>query len=296
MAITVAIPTYNRRASVLQIVRSLIPQLGEEDEIVVVDDGSSDQADAGIEPSAGVRWFRNELNLGLVKNWNKAMQLATKPWICIIHDDDKVASNAIDSIRRIIKLTAEQPSVIAGGNIANVTEPLRFEYCAPGRYAVLNAPKIPSGVVLHRAVLDKCGFFDERFPSSPDLEYFPRLARDFPLILVDSPSLVHYQMHESNYQFKTWHDPEFATQLETIQQSVGEYAGLTGAELHQYVNSQMTSLLGHMLRESRIRNDMEVFQMTSRLLAGRENLGRRRSVMARMGKLLGWCPRFLVGR
>ena len=295
MALSITIPTYNRQVSVLGIIRSLLPQLLEEDELLVVDDASPDLTAEAVRTISRVRCVRNPANIGMVRNWNEAVRLASNPWICMIHDDDEVATDALSTIRHIIDLLGGRPCAIAGGGLDwSEHKGLRFHYYEPGQYAVLRAPKIPSGVTVHKDIFDSKGLFDERFTFSADLEFFPRIAKDFAVAFIDSPTVVRYRVHGTNYQFKTWRDPLFLNQLEQIVQLVGGYAGFTDAALSGYVASQMTGFLKHIMRWSRLQDDLETYRKISRLLVGRPQLGRRAWTMAQMGSLLGWCPRMLV--
>ena len=215
----------------------------------------------------------------------------------MIHDDDHVEENGLETIRKVIQLVNGTPCVIAGGAVERSTSSaLRFEFCEPGPYAVLHATQIPSGLTMHKSIVDSEGLFDQRWMFSPDLEFFPRLARSFPTVQIKSPTVVHYQVHEANHQFKTWKDPRFIDQLQQIVELVAGYAGLTGFEHQDYVTRHMVGFVRYMMQRSRSRNDLEIYKSASRFLNGKPNLGKRSWIMAKMGATLGWCPRRLANR
>ena len=54
---------------------------------------------------------------------------------------------------------------------------------------------------------------------------------------------LRYELHDSNYQTKTWRKTDFYTQLEEIQRSIISYAGVKGAAAESLVQQRLTSLL-----------------------------------------------------
>src|SRR3954451_24251047 len=52
LRVSVVIPTYNRASLVPRAVDSVLTQLGPEDELIVVDDGSADGTEAAVAPRA----------------------------------------------------------------------------------------------------------------------------------------------------------------------------------------------------------------------------------------------------
>lgn len=88
--ISVCIATYNGEKYIREQLDSILEQLGSEDEVVICDDQSNDGTLAII---AGYQDFRlrvcrNEARLGHVRNFEKAMSLATGNYIFLSDQDD----------------------------------------------------------------------------------------------------------------------------------------------------------------------------------------------------------------
>lgn len=82
--------TYNGAAYVVQQLRSILEQLEPDDEIILVDDHSSDVT---LEIIAGlmddrIRIFRNEQNMGVARSFEKAISLAEGEIIFLSDQDD----------------------------------------------------------------------------------------------------------------------------------------------------------------------------------------------------------------
>lgn len=88
MAVSVVIPTYNRAPLVLRAVRSALEATEPDDEIIVVDDGSTDQTEAALAPvRERIRYVRIE-NGGAGRARNAGIEHAAKPLIAFLDSDD----------------------------------------------------------------------------------------------------------------------------------------------------------------------------------------------------------------
>ena len=90
--VSVCIPTYNGAAYLSQCLDSVMQQTCQSMEILVVDDGSSDDSGAIAQRYEGVdrrvRVIANKEHLGLVENWNRCVDLANGEWIKFVFQDD----------------------------------------------------------------------------------------------------------------------------------------------------------------------------------------------------------------
>jgi glycosyltransferase involved in cell wall biosynthesis len=88
-AVSVIIPTYNRATLLPRAIRSALAATTEIDEIIVVDDGSTDDTEAVMAPWLDrVRYVRIT-NRGVGGARNYGVQLATKPLISFLDSDDE---------------------------------------------------------------------------------------------------------------------------------------------------------------------------------------------------------------
>ena len=87
--VSVIMPTYNRADLLLRAIRSVLPQLIEGDEVLVMDDGSSDHTAQVVQKlGSPVRYFLLE-NGGPSRARNVGMQHATGDLIAFLDDDDE---------------------------------------------------------------------------------------------------------------------------------------------------------------------------------------------------------------
>ena len=86
--VSVVIPTYNRADYVGAAVDSVLAQTYGDREIIVVDDGSTDETEAALKPHAGrIRYLQQE-NAGVSAARNAGIAAAEAPWIAFLDSDD----------------------------------------------------------------------------------------------------------------------------------------------------------------------------------------------------------------
>ncbi len=100
--VSVCVPMYNNSSTIERCLSSVLTQDGVAFEILVVDDGSSDDsvAIAATMLRPGDRLIRNESRLGLNQNHNKCVDLARGKCIQFVHADDWLLPGALQTLAR----------------------------------------------------------------------------------------------------------------------------------------------------------------------------------------------------
>ncbi len=127
IALTVGIATRDRRELSLRALDSVVDQLGPDDELLVVDTGSSDGTYAAVEAWLAERHPQGRLLLddgaGVSRARNTLLREAQRPYVCFLDDDARAEPGWIDAIRRAWKDAGEQAAAIGG--------PIPAEWGAP---------------------------------------------------------------------------------------------------------------------------------------------------------------------
>lgn len=99
--VTIIIPVFNQIKYTVRCLLS-IAELNDKTsyEIIVTDDGSTDQTQFVIESCRYIRYIRNEENLGFLKSCNKAASMARGKYILLLNNDTFVLPNWLDSLLR----------------------------------------------------------------------------------------------------------------------------------------------------------------------------------------------------
>lgn len=107
MTIDIMMPFYGRVDHFKSAVTSIIAQDDRDWRLVVIDDGYPDRTAGEWLQSlddARVRYIRNEHNLGINANFQKAIDLAESEWMTIIGCDDALLPGYVSRVRELIAL------------------------------------------------------------------------------------------------------------------------------------------------------------------------------------------------
>lgn len=102
--LTIAIPTYNRRACLAELLEVLGPQLAEESrvELVISDNASPDDTAALVsslsEKGLRVHYSRNDTNIGADANFIRCYELAQGEYVWIFGDDDIIVPGGLQEV------------------------------------------------------------------------------------------------------------------------------------------------------------------------------------------------------
>lgn len=245
--LSILIPTFNRVESVIAVVESITSKHLDKIEIIIVDNCSDKplyiELEKGLSIYKNVKLYRNKDNIGMVKNFNKCIEYASGEWLSLICSDDLYTKNAIDRIITLIQ-TIKYPTLI----IQDPTIIGEYERSPSGAETVkkLRLP-IASGNVWHRDITDKLGGFDERIKYSPDAEFWPRIAYNYPVLKMKEHTAIYINTN-SNYGLQTWMQKDFLEQVELLTRiNLNYYGGMKETEkknvIDQGINQTIITIL-----------------------------------------------------
>ncbi len=216
--ISVVIPTHDRRGLVGRAIDSVRAQTRKADEILVVDDGSSDGTDRYVaEAYPEVRLVRQE-NRGVSAARNAGIRAAASELIAFLDSDDQWLPRKLE--RQLEAMEASPESFLSHTNeiwlrCGRRVNPMKkhqkfggwiFEKALP--LCVIS----PSSVLVDRRLFDSVGFFDESLPACEDYDLWLRVCARFPVLLVDEPLIVKHGGHEDQLSRRHWGMDRFRIQ------------------------------------------------------------------------------------
>jgi glycosyltransferase involved in cell wall biosynthesis len=222
--VSVVLPTHNRPRLLALTLFSVLWQEGVDVEVVVVDDGSTDDIGAVVKElaDARVRLIRHERPRGVSAARNRGVAEARASWIAFLDDDDVWAP---DKLLAQLQAARDGDHGWAYVGAVNVTEDLRILGGAPPAPAdevvthLHRANLIPggcSGVVVHRDLLPPQPF-DSSYRHFADWDLWIRLTSLGRPAGVARP-LVGYRIHHGNASLDT---SGMVAELDVIEQRYG---------------------------------------------------------------------------
>lgn len=121
--ISVCVASFNGQQWIELQIRSVLAQLDDSDEVVIVDDASTDQTLEVISSicDARIRTFRNEHNLGVIKTFEKSVRLARGDILFLCDQDDIWYSNKISHFMSAFEHHPEVTLVLSDAHIIDVS-------------------------------------------------------------------------------------------------------------------------------------------------------------------------------
>ena len=99
-SVSVCVPVFNGMPYLARCLESISAQTQQPDEVLLVDDGSTDGSlelcEAFVAGHPGARLVRNPDNLGLTANWSRCLELATAEWVKFVFQDDWIAPRCLE--------------------------------------------------------------------------------------------------------------------------------------------------------------------------------------------------------
>jgi len=216
--VSIVVLTYNSASTIRACSESIMRTLGENDEVIFVDNASQDQTVEILRQlwrsDPQVRFIRNARNLGFSRGSNVGLKATKGRYLCLLNPDTVVYPGWIESLRRRL----DDPSVglvgplsdkIAGDqfvghyirpkmSLGEVLPFLRSHYL---QNSIETKLLIGMCVMSRRETLDQVGLLDEDlFLGSDDLELSWRLRTHGLKLVVAPDAFVH---HEGGVSFSS---------------------------------------------------------------------------------------------
>jgi glycosyltransferase involved in cell wall biosynthesis len=194
------VPTYNRAHVIKRSIESALNQTYRDFEILIVDDGSTDETFGVVKPLLElphVRYFRHEKNKGSQAARNTGIKNARGDYVAFLDSDDTWVPNKTELQLDAIKKRGADRVVLSGiWKIEDGTKKKFFEKRYEGHvYAELLASDGPGYgcLLVPRAWLAQIGFLDERISAFADWDTCISLSKLFEFTTIDEPCVNYYQ-------------------------------------------------------------------------------------------------------
>jgi glycosyltransferase involved in cell wall biosynthesis len=211
--VSVVIASYNYGRFLPHAIDSAIAQTYGNVEVVLVDDGSTDETPEVIKPYSQkslIKYVRIE-NSGQAVAKNTGIRNATGEFIAFLDADDMWDVSKLE--RQMLHFTRENVGVVycsandidTEGNF-KPKDPITSRYSLPRtgnilKYLVLDNFIPFSSAVVRKTCFEKLGVFDESLKMGIDWDLWLRLSLHYEFVFVDSP-LLHYRVGHSDQMSK----------------------------------------------------------------------------------------------
>lgn len=218
MKISLIIPSYNRSHLLKRALQSVFEQSLLPDEVIVVDDGSTDDTAEMLRNLFPQVIYLHQDNAGVSSARNLGIQHSTGSWIALLDSDDTWLKDKlvmqVSSLKQSpeIKICHTEEIWIRNGTRVNAMNKHKksggwiFEQCLP------LCAMSPSSIMIHRSIFDELGLFDESLPACEDYDLWLRISNAFPVLFLEQPLINKYGGHEDQLSHQHWGMDRFRIQ------------------------------------------------------------------------------------
>jgi len=208
--VSVIIPTFNRSLLLKRALDSVCKQTFSEFEIIVVDDGSTDETAEIIQTQYPNISYVYQSNQGVSSARNKGLKLAKGDWLAFLDSDDEWMPRKLEMQLNLLnkhpkqKICHTEEIWIRNGVRVNQMKKHQktggwiFPQCLP------LCAMSPSSILIHRTVFEDVGYFDTQLPACEDYDLWLRITAEYPVLYIAEPQILKYGGHEDQLSQKYW--------------------------------------------------------------------------------------------
>ena len=202
--VSVIIPVYNGAAYVGETIESVLAQTWCDWELIVVDDGSTDDTPAVVAKFGNVLRYIRQENRGPAAARNTGIQAAQGEFIALLDADDLWQPDFLATLVPALESDPSLAGVYSGtqfvdanglplpqASIKVVPAEQLYDALVDGGFFAADS------VLIRKTCFDHLGLFDEQLQACEDWDMWLRISREFRFVGVPQP-LVKYRRREDN--------------------------------------------------------------------------------------------------
>jgi glycosyltransferase involved in cell wall biosynthesis len=217
ITISIIIPTYNYADLLPRAVTSVVQQLEEQHELLIIDDGSTDNTANVIEQlksdsKSKLRSFYKK-NGGAASARNVGIKESRGEYLIFLDADDELAPLALQHLEQHI-INNPNTRMVIGGHIAINSDGRKREYLptqlpnssyerVKGYLITKKIPLSNGACAMHRSIFER-GTYPEHFRSVEDIPVFAQVLAHYPCTILQQPIVIIHKhddslRHQLNY-------------------------------------------------------------------------------------------------
>ncbi len=208
--ISIIIPTFNRAERIQTAIESVLQQTYQNFELIIVDDGSTDNTGEIIKSYGNQLKCFFQTNQGVSAARNFGIKKSKANYICFLDSDDEWLTNKLEIQVTLIKSNPEVKICytdeiwIRNGIRVNPKKGHNkysgwiYQRCLP--LCIIS----PSSVMIDAEVFEKVGMFDTQMTVCEDYDLWLRISHYYPIIFIRKQLIIKNGGHEDQLSHRFW--------------------------------------------------------------------------------------------
>ena len=238
---SIVIPVFNKEKFVSKTIGSVVCQSFPNYEIIIVNDGSTDESEAKILAIKDdrIKYFSKK-NEGVAVARNFGIEKASGDFICFLDADDYWFPQFLETMHDSISKFPEQKIFATAIEIETAKKiiPAHYSLSKTAAFQIVDFFEASqkecvlwtSSICIHKSVFEKVGVFDTKIKQGEDTELWIRIGLQFPILFINKILARYVYDHESisrkwNYFFERYTFDKYAVE-ETKNPALKKYMDL----------------------------------------------------------------------
>jgi len=214
LKISAIIPTFNRENFISKSIKSIKNQSYLIDEIIIVDDGSTDNTQKILKNIKNIRIVKTK-NLGVSHARNIGIKEAKNEWIAFLDSDDLWLENKIENQVLFHKLNPNilfshtEEKWLRNGKTIKYPKSLTKPSGDCFLQNISTCKIATSSVILNKSIFKDIGYFDEKLKVCEDYDLWLRISYKYNMGLIKEEQIVkiagHTQLSASIFAIDRYH-------------------------------------------------------------------------------------------
>jgi len=204
---SIILPTYNRAELIGRAIKSILSQTYQDFEIIIVDDGSTDNTEEVVRSfdDKRIKYIVNRINKGAAFARNVGIKAAMGEYIAFQDSDDEWLPLKLEKQLKAFDVSPADVGVVYTG-FWKIKD--KKKYYVPFKWVKQKDGNIHKelikgnfvgtpAVLVKKKCFKKSGLFDENLPGLEDWELFIRLSNYYNFKYIEEPLLIAYRSVDS---------------------------------------------------------------------------------------------------
>jgi len=205
--ISVIIPTYNRVNFLSEAIKSILNQIYQDFEIIIIDDGSTDDTENVVAKinDKRIEYIKHQKNKGVAVALNTGIIASKGKYIFFLGDDDLTVPSTLEKLIQKIKQSDLKNlggvycwSLVINdeGKTLRIIDSKKKGYI----FDEILKKQVFTNLLIKKEVFEKVGLYDENLLSNEDFDFYLRMAKKYQFDFVPEILMVirsHSQTHLS---------------------------------------------------------------------------------------------------